>query len=203
MALLIHGDAAFAGEGVIQETLNLSQLDAYKIGGTLHVVREQSDRFHDRPERRAQHHLRHRRGQDAANSDLPRQRRRSRGRGAGGAPGDGFPPRVPARRGDRHVLLPPPRPQRGRRTRVHAAAAVPGDRTSARACTRVISIICSNWAESIARPPITLRRKCAHASTRNFPSPRATSSCSGPIWPAFGRFISAVGNAKRPKSKPT
>jgi 2-oxoglutarate dehydrogenase E1 component len=38
MALLIHGDAAFAGEGVIQETLNLSQLDAYEIGGTLHVV---------------------------------------------------------------------------------------------------------------------------------------------------------------------
>ncbi|HEY2882270.1 MAG TPA: 2-oxoglutarate dehydrogenase E1 component [Pirellulales bacterium] len=38
MTVLIHGDAAFAGEGVIQETLNLSQLDAYKIGGTLHVV---------------------------------------------------------------------------------------------------------------------------------------------------------------------
>jgi 2-oxoglutarate dehydrogenase E1 component len=38
MTLLIHGDAAFAGEGVIQETLNLSQLDAYAVGGTLHVV---------------------------------------------------------------------------------------------------------------------------------------------------------------------
>ena len=38
MALLIHGDAAFAGEGVIQETLNLSQLKAYTIGGTLHVI---------------------------------------------------------------------------------------------------------------------------------------------------------------------
>jgi 2-oxoglutarate dehydrogenase E1 component len=38
MALLIHGDAAFAGEGIIQETLNLSQLPAYKVGGTLHVV---------------------------------------------------------------------------------------------------------------------------------------------------------------------
>jgi 2-oxoglutarate dehydrogenase E1 component len=38
MTLLIHGDAAFAGEGVVQETLNLSQLGGYGIGGTLHVV---------------------------------------------------------------------------------------------------------------------------------------------------------------------
>src|SRR6266850_1402988 len=38
MTLLIHGDAAFAGEGIIQETLNLSQLKAYGVGGTLHVV---------------------------------------------------------------------------------------------------------------------------------------------------------------------
>jgi 2-oxoglutarate dehydrogenase E1 component len=38
MTLLIHGDAAFAGEGVVQETLNLSQLGAYGVGGTLHVV---------------------------------------------------------------------------------------------------------------------------------------------------------------------
>jgi 2-oxoglutarate dehydrogenase E1 component len=38
MALLIHGDASFAGQGVIQETLNLSQLPAYATGGTLHVL---------------------------------------------------------------------------------------------------------------------------------------------------------------------
>jgi len=35
---LIHGDAAFAGEGIVQESLNLSQLPAYQIGGALHVV---------------------------------------------------------------------------------------------------------------------------------------------------------------------
>jgi 2-oxoglutarate dehydrogenase E1 component len=38
LALLIHGDAAFPGEGVVQETLNLSQLNAYGIGGVLHVI---------------------------------------------------------------------------------------------------------------------------------------------------------------------
>ncbi len=38
MALLIHGDAAFAGEGIVQESLNLSQLPAYRTGGTLHVI---------------------------------------------------------------------------------------------------------------------------------------------------------------------
>ncbi len=38
MVLLIHGDAAMAGEGILQETLNMSELAAYTVGGTIHVV---------------------------------------------------------------------------------------------------------------------------------------------------------------------
>ncbi len=38
LAVLIHGDAAFSGQGVVAETLNMSRLRAYSNGGTLHLV---------------------------------------------------------------------------------------------------------------------------------------------------------------------
>ena len=132
MGLLLHGDAAFAGQGVVHEGFEMSELRGLPHRRHDPRDRQQSDRLHHQPGLRALLALSLGRRAQRPGADLPRQRRRSRGGGARRPAGRRVPPAVQEGRGGRRLVLPPPWPQRGRRAELHPAADVPHDRPASR-----------------------------------------------------------------------
>ena len=126
LPILLHGDAAFAGQGVVAECFGLSGLVGHKTGGTLHLIVNNQIGFTTAPHfsRSSPYPT------DIAlmveapifhvNGDDPRRGPRRPGRHR-------VSPEVPEGRGARHLLLPPLRSQRRRRADVHQSADVQTD----------------------------------------------------------------------------
>ncbi len=107
---------------IVAETLNLSRLDGYDVGGIIHLIANNQLGLHDRSRRIVQHQLCQRAGARLQDPDHARQRRRSGRVHRSGAAGDRVSPALQARLPDRPRRLSQLRAQRRRRAGVHPAA---------------------------------------------------------------------------------
>ena len=149
------------GQGIVFETLNLSELRGYRTGRDDPRDRQQPDRLHDPARAGALHDLPHRRRQEHPGADLPRQRRRPRGRLARGAHGDRVPADVQAGRGDRICGA----------TASSATTSRTSPATPSRACTGR-----SRQGKACGRPTPSSSRRRAPSTPRASRSSRPTSS---------------------------
>ena len=127
LPVLLHGDAAFAGQGIVAECFGFSGLPGYGTGGTIHFIINNQVGFTTSPQFARSSPYPSDVAKVGPGADPARQRRRSGGGDLLLQARHRVPPDVQPRHRHRHVVLPPLRPQRRRRAELHPAADVCGD----------------------------------------------------------------------------
>ena len=195
MPIILHGDAAFPGQGVVAETLNLQALDGYTVGGTLHLIQNNQVGFTTDPDDARSTRW----ASDLAKGfDVPIIHVNA----------DDVEACIAAVRlafafrqefghdvADRPDRLPPLRPQRGRRAGLHAARDVRRDQGPRRACA---SSTPTSWStqgvvtqdevdaleqeiwDDLAEPPPASSRSTSRRARASSSRPASTSSTARP-----------------------